>query len=165
MRPYPFDLVHFTALDALAAGHRPESARTRPQDFSTDAAEIPAPRVLVADDEALLRWSLAEMLAGAGYEVIEARDGVEARRAFANPSRPLDAMLLDLKLPDTTGLLLIDDARRQKLTCPIVLMTAYGTSDTVRTALDAGVVRVVTKPFDLDDMVRFVREICPLPPR
>jgi DNA-binding NtrC family response regulator len=129
--------------------------------FPLSAAKILTPRVLIVDDEALLRWSLSEMLSGAGYEVIEARDGREARRAFADASRPIDAMLLDLKLPDASGLQLIEEARRRCLSCPIVLMTAYGTTDTVETALASGAHRVVSKPFDLDDMLRLMRQLCP----
>jgi len=129
--------------------------------FPLSAPKFLTPRVLIVDDEALLRWSLAEMLSAAGYEVIEARDGREARRAFADASRPIDAMLLDLKLPDATGLQLLEEARRRCLACPIVIMTAYGTSDTVDAALASGAHRVVSKPFDLDDMLRLMRQLCP----
>jgi DNA-binding NtrC family response regulator len=129
--------------------------------FPLSAAKILTPRVLIVDDEALLRWSLAEILSGAGYEVIEARDGREARQAFADAGRPIDAMLLDLKLPDASGLQLIEEARRRCLSCPIVLMTAYGTTDTVERALASGAHRVVSKPFDLDDMLRLMRQLCP----
>jgi DNA-binding NtrC family response regulator len=153
---------HFIAPTRVTVGrdgYGPEGAlRT----FPARMVKNPAPRVLVVDDESLLRWSLAEMLAAAGYDVIEARDGSEARRAL-NDGTPVDAIVLDLKLPDTTGLSLIDEIQRRGLRCPMVLMTAYGTADTVERALTAGVTRVVSKPFDLDDMVRFVRQVCPLP--
>lgn len=121
------------------------------------------PRVLVVDDEALLRWSLAEMLSAAGYEVVEARDGREARAGFGDPAHPVQAILLDVKLPDASGLQLLQEARARCLSCPIVVMTAYGTADTVEAALGRGALRVVAKPFDLHDMVRLVQQLCPLP--
>ena len=79
------------------------------------------PRVLVVDDEGLLRWSLAETLVDAGYQVVQAANGCEARAAMANAQHLIDAMLVDLKLPDTDGLQLVREARRQCLTCPIIV--------------------------------------------
>jgi DNA-binding NtrC family response regulator len=155
---------HFTAtargkVEPGARGGRPDE-----EIIPLSAAKILTPRVLIVDDEALLRWSLAEMLSGAGYQVVEARDGREAQRAFADAEHPIDAMLLDLKLPDASGLQLLQEARRRCLTCPIVVMTAYGTTDTVEAALSSGALRVVSKPFDLDDMLRLLAQLCPLPP-
>ncbi len=125
------------------------------------AAKIRTPRVLIVDDEALLRWSMAEMLTAAGYEVVEARDGREARSAFADAAG-IDAMVVDLKLPDASGLQLLREARARSISCPIVLMTAYGSPDTVDAALASGACRVVSKPFDLDDMLHLVIQLCPL---
>lgn len=155
---------HFSA--TLRGEVEQAAAQARPDEeiFPLRAAKIPTPRVLIVDDEALLRWSLAEMLSGAGYQVVEARDGREARRAFADADHPIDAMLLDLKLPDANGLQLLQEARRRCLSCPIVIMTAYGASDTVEAAIVSGAHRVVSKPFDLDDMLRLLRQLCPLPP-
>ena len=125
-------------------------------------AKIPTPRVLVVDDEALLRWSIAETLAAAGYDVVAAGDGAEARRAISD-GKGLGAMLVDLRLPDTDGLTLIDEAHQCGVHCPVVVMTAYGSVDTLRAASGRGALRVILKPFDLDDMVRMIRQVCPLP--
>lgn len=155
---------HSSAQSPAGAGRAgPEPGTGRPI-IPLEAAEILAPRVLVVDDEGLLRWSLSEMLHAAGYDVVQARDGHEARIAFADETRPIDAMVLDLKLPDVYGLQLLGEARRHCVTCPIVVMTAYGTSDVVDAALLAGAVHVIAKPFDLDVMVSLIRELCP-PPR
>ena len=152
---------HSTATSAPGAhGDRPGAARGGPI-IPLEAAKFPAARVLVVDDEGLLRWSLSEMLHAAGYQVLQARDGREARLAFADDAHPLDAILLDLKLPDVYGLQLIQEARRHCAGCPIVIMTAYGTADVVEAALSAGAARVLTKPFDLDLMVGLLRELCP----
>jgi DNA-binding NtrC family response regulator len=132
------------------------------QIFPLKAAKFHPPRVLVVDDEGLLRWSLSEMLLAAGYETVQARDAREARLAFADDARPIDVVLLDLKLPDAYGLELIQEARRRCLTCPIIVMTAYGTADTVEAAMAAGAMQVISKPFDLDEAVRLVCECCPV---
>ena len=130
--------------------------------FPERMAKIPAPRVLVVDDEALLRWSIAETLAAAGYDVVSAGDGAEARRALSD-GQGLGAMLVDLRLPDTDGLTLIDEAHQHGINCPVVVMTAYGSVETLRAASGRGALRVVLKPFDLDEMVQVIRQVCPLP--
>jgi two-component system, NtrC family, nitrogen regulation response regulator GlnG len=119
------------------------------------------PRVLVVDEERLVRWSLCETLTNAGYQVVDAQNGPEAREAIADEDHPIDVMLVDLKLPDGEGLLLVREARRRCLTCPVVVMTAYGSEDTVDAALGAGADHVILKPFDLDDLLRLVRQLCP----
>jgi DNA-binding NtrC family response regulator len=147
-----------TAVRAAVPPPPPEAAG---EIFPLKAAEFHPPRVLVVDDEGLLRWSLSEMLLAAGYETVQARDAREARLAFADDAHPIDVVLLDLKLPDAYGLELIQEARRRCLTCPIIVMTAYGTADTVDAALAAGAMQVISKPFDLDEAVRLVCECCP----
>ena len=131
--------------------------------FALHAAKF-HPRVLVVDDEGLLRWSLAETLVDAGYQVVLAANGCDARAAMADERHRIDVMLVDLKLPDTDGLQLVREARRRWLTCPIVAMTAYAPADTHESAIAAGAQDVVTKPFDLDDMRRRVRQLCPSMP-
>jgi DNA-binding NtrC family response regulator len=158
------DRSHFIASPRSPVGHADRDLRDRQENFPLGAAKFPPPRVLVVDDEALLRWSLAEMLSAAGYEVVEARDGREARLAFADSTHPVAAMLLDLRLPDASGLQLLREARARSMTCPIVLMTAYGSSDTLDAALTSGAVSVLSKPFDLDDMLRLMVRLCPLSP-
>jgi two-component system, chemotaxis family, chemotaxis protein CheY len=122
------------------------------------------PRVLVVDDEGLLRWSLAETLVDAGYQVVQAANGCDARAAMANEQHLIDAMLVDLKLPDTDGLQLVREARRRCLTCPIIVMTAYASDDTLESVIAAGAQGVVAKPFDLRDMLRLVHQLCPSTP-
>ena len=68
-----------------------------------------APTVLVVDDEALIRWSLAEMLGERGYEVTEAGDGRMAVAAIENAAEPFDVVLLDYRLPDSADLRLLEN--------------------------------------------------------
>jgi DNA-binding NtrC family response regulator len=164
MQAIPQETPHSNAMTPAGRASERKATGAAEPIFPPVAAEFHPVRVLVVDDEALLRWSLREMLVAAGCEVVEARDGREARRAFGDVAQPLDAILLDLKLPDAYGLELIQEARRGCLTCPIIVMTAYGTSDTVEAAIQAGALRVFSKPFDLEDVVRLVCEACPRPP-
>lgn len=152
---------HSNALRDARSGQAAAAQPAAEPNIPQRAAKILPPRVLVVDDEALLRWSLAEMLTTIGYHVVEARDGREARLAFADAAHPIDAVLLDLKLPDASGVQLLREARARCLTCPIIVMTAFGAAETVDAALAGGAIQVVTKPFDLDDMLRLVRRVCP----
>ena len=159
---HAIERLHFIARQREPGDRTGAGPLDRQEIFPLSAANFPAPRVLVVDDEALLRWSLVEMLSAAGYQVVEACDGREARRALGDTEHPIDAILLDLKLPDTSGLQLLREARAQAIACPIVLMTAYGSPDTLDAALASGAHGVVSKPFDLDDMLRLVVQLCPL---
>jgi DNA-binding NtrC family response regulator len=115
-------------------------------------------RVLVVDDELLIRWSLGEALTAAGYSVVEGRDAAEARRAVGDREHPLDLVLLDYRLPDSDDLGLLTAIRRAAPSVPVILMTAHGTADVVSGALDLGAYRVVSKPFEMEEMTALVAE-------
>jgi DNA-binding NtrC family response regulator len=118
--------------------------------------KLPIPVVLVVDDEALIRWSLSEALAEAGYTVMSAMSGAEVRRAIArDPCLPL-VVLLDLRLPDVVDLTLLEDIRRVRPDAPVVIMTAHGTPDDAARAHELGAFDFVTKPFDVAEMVGLV---------
>ncbi len=114
--------------------------------------------VLVVDDEALIRWSVSEGLAEAGWLVRQAANGAEAR-AVANEldGQPF-VILLDLRLPDVNDLSLVHDLRARYPHVPLILMTAYGTHDQTALARRAGVVTVVDKPFDIGKVVALIDE-------
>lgn len=115
------------------------------------------------DDEALLRWSLAETFSSAGYEVLEAASTRSALLALTDADHPIDAALLDLKLPDGDGLDLLQQARRKGVTCPVLIMTAYGSAEALQRAQNLAATGVISKPFDLDHVLVEVKRICPLP--
>ena len=114
--------------------------------------EKPARRVLVVDDEPLVRWSIAETLRCPGREVIEAGDAEEALAAVIDPATQPDAVLLDLKLPDSDDLSLLASMRRLVPRSPVILMTAFGTPDVLDEAIRLGAFAVLDKPFDLDEI-------------
>ena len=115
-------------------------------------------RILVVDDELLIRWSLSEALTAAGYAVVEGRDAAEARQALRDQDHKPDLVVLDYRLPDSNDLGLLTTIRNEAPTVPVILMTAYGTAEVVKGALDLGAYRVVNKPFEVHDMASLVAE-------
>jgi two-component system, response regulator PdtaR len=106
-------------------------------------------RILIAEDETLIRLDLAEMLREAGYEVIaEASNGEEAI-AQAEEKRP-DLAILDVKMPKLDG---ISAAEKISKICPTLMLTAFSQRDLVERARDAGVMSYVVKPFTIEDLV------------
>jgi two-component system, response regulator PdtaR len=108
-------------------------------------------RVLIAEDETLIRLDLKGLLEGAGFEVCaEARDGEEAV-SLARETEP-DVALLDVKMPRLDG---IEAARRilDERPIPIVMVTAYGERDVVARAVEAGVYGYLVKPFRETDLL------------
>ncbi len=115
-------------------------------------------RVLVVDDEPLIRWSLSETLADNGYQVVESSDGTSARTAVTTAPREFDVVLLDLRLPDTEDLSLLASLRQLTPHAQIIVMTAFGTPEVARSAIDLGAFRVVDKPFEMDDVATLVAQ-------
>ena len=116
----------------------------------------PVLRVLVVDDEALIRWSLVQTLCDAGHETAEADDAVSAVRAVLSAPKPFDVVLLDLRLPDSKDLELLSAMRRLTPSTKVILMTAYGTPELVQGAIDLGAFRVVGKPLEMADVSALV---------
>jgi response regulator NasT len=108
-------------------------------------------RILIAEDETIIRLDLRELLERAGFEVCaEARDGEEAVE-LARAEQP-DVALLDVKMPRLDG---IEAARRilEERPIPIVMVTAYGEQELVSRAVEAGVFGYLVKPFRESDLL------------
>src|SRR5204863_8241930 len=113
-------------------------------------------RVLVVDDEPLIRWSVSETLGEKGHHVSEAGDAATVLRLLEREPAP-DVVLLDFRLPDSHDLMLLADVRRLAPSAAVVMMTAFGEDDIARAAEALGARRVIDKPVDmrdLDDLVR-----------
>ena len=117
----------------------------------------PTLRVLVVDDEPLIRWSLSEVLGESGHSVTEAPDGASAVRAL-NGDGPFDVVLLDYRLPDSNDLNLLSTIRRQSPRSAVIMMTAYGMPEMTNGALALGAYRVVPKPFEVHDLIALVSQ-------
>ena len=115
----------------------------------------PKLRVLVVDDEPLIRWSLAETLEQAGHGVVEAGDAASAIRSIA-VGEPFDVVLLDYRLPDSNDLNLLTTIRKLAPTSAVIMMTAFGTPEVTAGALALGAYRVMPKPFEVHDMAGLV---------
>jgi DNA-binding NtrC family response regulator len=111
--------------------------------------------VLIVDDEPLVRWSIAEMLREAGYWILEASDASTALRQAQPTQESLDAILLDLWLPDSNDLTLLERLHQQ-VTAPIIVMTAHGTPELTEQALERGAYALLNKPFSMADIVGIV---------
>ena len=106
--------------------------------FGMTRKKLPTPTVLVVDDEPLIRWSLSEGLADAGYAVRQAASGAEALEALAVSGKEPLIVVLDLRLPDVHDLSLLRNIRASRPEVPVVIMTAHGTSEDAREATRLG---------------------------
>jgi len=116
---------------------------------TTSSAEKAPIRILVAEDEALIRMDLVEMLREAGYEVVaEAADGAQAIE-LAQLHKP-DLAILDVKMPVLDG---ISAAEKIIDIAPVLMLTAFSQRELVERARDAGVMAYVVKPFSIGDLI------------
>ncbi|HEU4362301.1 MAG TPA: ANTAR domain-containing response regulator [Mycobacterium sp.] len=116
-----------------------------------DANPHPAPRVVIAEDEALIRLDLAEMLRHEGYDVVgEASDGQEAVD-LAEQLRP-DLVIMDVKMPRRDGIDAASEIAAKRI-APILVLTAFSQRDLVERARDAGAMAYLVKPFSITDLV------------
>ncbi len=113
-------------------------------------------RVLVVDDELLIRWSLCETLSDRGYTVLEAEDGKAAVRTLADATELPDVVLLDFRLPDSKDLNLLERIISMVPEGRVILMTAYGTPELANEALERGAFKVLHKPFEMQDVTSLV---------
>ena len=117
----------------------------------TSPSGTAALRVLVAEDEALIRLDLAELLTKEGYQVVgEATDGDEAV-ALARELRP-DLVVMDVKMPKTDGITAAETIGAERI-APVVMLTAFSQRDLVERARDSGAMAYVVKPFDASDVI------------
>jgi nucleotide-binding universal stress UspA family protein/DNA-binding NarL/FixJ family response regulator len=114
-------------------------------------------RILIVDDESLIRWSMAETLTDAGHTVIEAGDAKDTLHRLSTGPIP-DLIFLDYRLPDWGDLTLLETVRRLVPACPVIMMTAYGTPMMRDDALALGAYRVIDKPMNLPDLPLLVQE-------
>jgi response regulator NasT len=126
-------------------------SHTEPQ--PTTAAESASPaalRILVAEDEALIRLDLAEMLAEAGYDVVGQASNGEQAVEMAKGLTP-DLVIMDVKMPVMDGITAAEEIGSARI-CPVVMLTAFSQTELVERARDAGVMAYIVKPFTSADL-------------
>ena len=106
-------------------------------------------RILVAEDETIIRLDLVEMLTDAGYEVIAQAENGAIAVELAKQHKP-DLAILDVKMPEMDG---ITAAEQIILLAPVLMLTAFSQRELVERARDAGVMAYVVKPFSIIDLV------------
>jgi AmiR/NasT family two-component response regulator len=107
-------------------------------------------RVVIAEDEALIRMDLAEMLGEAGYEVVGQASNGEQAVELARELTP-DLVIMDVKMPVMDGITAAEEIGAAKI-CPVVMLTAFSQTELVERARDAGVMAYIVKPFTAADL-------------
>ena len=122
-------------------------------------------KILIAEDEVVLRESLAELLTEEGYQVIEVENGRQLAECLVKPRghscpRP-DLVISDIRMPGHTGLEVLAALRESDWAMPVILVTAFGDKDTHEEARRLGAALVVDKPCSVELMVHAVRDTVP----
>ena len=113
-------------------------------------------RVLIVEDEKLIRWSIKSRLEENGYVVSEVDSGKKAFDLL--DEEDFDLMLLDFRLPDTTGVEILRRVRQEAPETSVVMMTAYGTVESAVEAMKLGAFDYLTKPVNLDELTVIVNK-------
>ncbi len=116
---------------------------------------MPAPTILVVDDEQLIRWALKDRLSDEGYRVVEADT---AASAIARAEEGADLVLLDYRLPDGDGLTVLKKIKERDPDTLVVLLTAFSSVETAVEAMKHGAYHYANKPFNLDEIVLLVEK-------
>ncbi|HEX7629518.1 MAG TPA: sigma-54 dependent transcriptional regulator, partial [Candidatus Methylomirabilis sp.] len=115
-----------------------------------------AARILVVDDERLIRWSLDQQLRREGYGVRLAETGAEALQAAR--TEPPDLVLLDMRLPDADGVEILERLRALDPECPVIMITAHGAVGSAVRAMKLGAQDYLVKPVDPDELRLAIRK-------
>src|SRR6266571_4293158 len=114
-----------------------------------------SPRILIVDDEKVIREILSDFLAMEGFVVRAVEDGVAALRELR--LRPYDLVISDLKMPNMGGIELLEKIAEQGLNVLTVIMTGFGTVETAIEAMKKGAYDYILKPFRVEEVVHVVQ--------
>lgn len=116
-----------------------------------------AQKVLIVDDETLLLRTLSNALRDAGYEVLPAGTAGDGEALLKGQGGDVDLMVLDVKLPDRSGLDLLQGQRERGYVGRVIVMTAFDSPESERRCRQLSVDHYLRKPFDLDAMLGLIR--------
>jgi two-component system, NtrC family, response regulator AtoC len=114
---------------------------------------VPAPTILVVDDEQLIRWSLASRLAEEGYRILEAEN---AAQAHEKRREGVDLVLLDYRLPDADGIAVLKKIKETSPDTIVIMLTAHSSVELAVEAMKQGAFHYANKPFDVDEIALLV---------
>ena len=129
----------------------PEDAQPQPSPPASPTVRAPArARILVAEDEALIRLDLVEMLVDAGYDVVAQAGNGEQAVALSRELKP-DLVMMDVRMPVLDGISAAEQIGKERI-APVVMLTAFSQKELVERARDAGVMAYIVKPFTASDL-------------
>jgi two-component system, NtrC family, response regulator AtoC len=111
-------------------------------------------KILVVDDEASIRKNISDLLSPLGYTICQAGDGIAALKSFVNFSPHV--VVLDINIPKKDGLSVLREIKTIKTDIPVIVFTAFGTSERAIEAMKLGAFDYIEKPFELDEFVMAV---------
>jgi CheY-like chemotaxis protein len=133
----------------------------RQSDYLSDPELLP-PRILLAEDDAEMRALVSGDLRRAGYSVVECADGAALlqRLDAAGHAQGLgvDLVVSDVRMPELTGLEVLERLRGADPFTPYIVVTAFGTAETRHAAARLGAIAVLDKPFEIRDLLRLVED-------
>jgi DNA-binding NtrC family response regulator len=121
----------------------------------TTAANNPPTRALVVDDERSSRLNIRDLLSMERFQVEEAADGITALEFIKK--QQFDVVLLDIRMPKMNGLTTLKHIRKIEPNLPVIMFTAFGTSDKAIEAMKMGAFDYIAKPFDVEELLATVR--------
>jgi CheY-like chemotaxis protein len=139
----------------------------RPRDYLDDPELLP-PRILLAEDDVEMRALVSGDLRRAGYSVVECADGAALLRRLeaANGTEGLgvDLVVADVRMPELTGLEVLERLRGVDPFTPYIVVTVFGSAETRRIARRLGAAAVLDKPFEVEDLLHLVEDAIGSPP-
>src|SRR4030065_1609700 len=118
-----------------------------------------AVRVMVIDDEPLMRITIQDALMAEGYKVTPADTGEKGLTLLME--KQADILITDLKLPDIDGIQILKEVKTTNPETQVIMITAYGSIDSAVTAMKEGASDYLTKPFAMDELLLLVRGLRP----
>jgi CheY-like chemotaxis protein len=137
-------------------------ARRNPESQAASEPVTRARRIVLAEDDGEMRRLLAQSLARDGYEVVEVPDGSQLVSNIVDSlreSRPVDLVVSDVRMPGLGGFEAVAWLRELGCRAPVILITAFGDRSVHAEGVRVGAVRVLDKPFELDQLRQLVREL------
>lgn len=140
----------------------------RSRDYLSDPDLLP-PRILLAEDDSEMRAMVSSDLRRAGYGVVECADGAALLRRLDAAERAeglgVDLVVADVRMPELTGLQVLERMRGADPFTPYIVVTAFGSPETRRAAARLGAIAVLDKPFEIEALLRLVEDAIGAPSR